>query len=138
MTDKLVPLLNEDDFWLDIGTGEALLVEGDESPPGGGRRGFDDEPYRRLPLQPRRGLPKAYLPPPPPPPPVRPPAPVFDDPGFRKNVKATDLMLELRDSKKRFDQRFEAERQAARKAVADEVARKRAEAALRRERDEED
>lgn len=132
MATGLVPLLTEDFFWLDIGTGEALLVEGEGSPPGGnggrgGRRALEeDEPARKLPLLVRRGLPAAYQPPAPP---VRPvaPLPSFGDVGFRKNVKATDLMLQLRDVKKGVDQRFNAERQAARDKVAADVAKQRAE-----------
>jgi hypothetical protein len=129
MSDGFVPLLTEDDFWLDIGTGEALLVEGDESPPGGngGRRGREGQPTRKLPLQPRRGLPAAYQPPAPPPPRAPAPPPSFGDVSFRKNVKATDLMLQLRDVKKGVDARFDAERQIARDKVANDVARKRAE-----------
>jgi hypothetical protein len=137
MSDGLVPLLVDDDFWVDIGTGEALLVEGD--PPGGngGRRGRDDEPIRKLPLLARRGLPAAYQPPAPPARPVA-PLPSFGDVNFRKNVKATDLMLQLRDVKKGVDARFDAERQAARDKVANDVARKRAERTRQMLRGEDD
>jgi len=135
-----VPLLTEDFFWLDIGTGEALLVEGEGTPPGGngGRRGREDEPTRKLPLLARRGLPAAYLPPPPPPPRPAAPLPSFGDVNFRKNVKATDLMLQLRDVKKGVDARFDAERQAARDKVANDVARKRAERTRQMLRGEDD
>lgn len=135
-----VPLLTEDFAWLDIGTGEALLVEGDELPPGGngGRRGREDEPIRKLPLLARRGLPAAYQPPAPPPPRAPAPPPRFDDIGFRKNVKATDLMLQLRDVKKGVDARFDAERQMARDKVASDVAARRAELTRRRLRGEDE
>jgi len=133
-----VPLLTEDFSWLDIGTGEALLVEGEGTPPGGNGRGTQsDEPTRKLPLLARRGLPAAYQPPAPP---VRPvaPLPSFGDVNFRKNVKATDLMLQLRDVKKGVDARFDAERQAARDKVANDVARKRAERTRQMLRGEDD